>query len=133
MINNLETTFADLGEPIGPGRHRACEYMTRTGASVPKCDNPAGLTVIAMLSTDRSDAADNGTGTGLVPLMPTLQWVHKAPLPRPDPSFVTQLIANAEHMPQTSRLRRASSEVALMAYGSKRPLQSVSARTRQVA
>ncbi|MCK1425639.1 hypothetical protein IVA87_25210 [Bradyrhizobium sp. 147] len=86
-----------------------------------------------MLSTDRADAGDNGTGTALVPLMPTLQWVHKAPLPRPDPSFVTQLIANAEQLPQASRLRRASSEDAQMAYGSKRPLPSVSARTRQVA
>ncbi|MCA1411847.1 hypothetical protein N2605_33345 [Bradyrhizobium yuanmingense] len=86
-----------------------------------------------MLGADRSDAADNGTGTALVPLMPTLQWVRKAPLPRPDPSFVTQLIANAEQLPQTSRLRRASSEDALMAYGSKRPLGTVSARTRQVA
>jgi hypothetical protein len=54
-------------------------------------------------------------------------------MPRPDPSFVTQLIANAEHLPQASRLRRASSEDARMAYGSKRPLGSVSARTRQVA
>jgi len=86
-----------------------------------------------MLSTDRSDQADNGTGTALVPQLPMLQWVNKAPLPRPDPSFVTQLIANAEHLPQTSRLRRASSEDALMAYGSKRPLGSVGARTRQVA
>ncbi|MCK1649971.1 hypothetical protein IVA88_00765 [Bradyrhizobium sp. 149] len=86
-----------------------------------------------MLSTDRSDEAANGTGSALVPLMPILQWVHKAPLPRPDPSFVTQLIANAEHMPQTSRLRRASSEDAQVAYGSKRPLPSVTARTRQVA
>ena len=86
-----------------------------------------------MLSTDRSDCADNGTGTALVPLLPTLQWVHKAPLPRPDPSFVTQLIANAEHLPQASRLRRASSEDAQMAYGDKRPLGSVTARTRQVA
>ncbi|MGC0391364.1 hypothetical protein [Bradyrhizobium sp. USDA 241] len=86
-----------------------------------------------MLSTDRSDVAENGAGTVLVPLMPTLQWVHKAPLPHPDPSFVTQLIANAEHLSQTSRLRRASSEDARTAYGSKRPLGSVSARTRQVA
>ncbi|AWL92423.2 MULTISPECIES: hypothetical protein [Bradyrhizobium] len=86
-----------------------------------------------MLSTDRTDAADNGTGTALVPLLPVLQWVHKTPLPRPDPSFVAQLIANAEHLPQASRLRRASSEDAQTAYGSKRPLQSVSARTRQVA
>ncbi|KQT12834.1 MAG: hypothetical protein ACOY3N_20665 [Bradyrhizobium sp.] len=86
-----------------------------------------------MLSTDGSDAADNGTGTALVAVMPTLQWVHKAPLPRPDPSFITQLIANAECPPQTSRFRRASSEDARTAYGSKRPLGSVAARTRQVA
>ncbi|MET4422294.1 hypothetical protein AB7645_40280 [Bradyrhizobium sp. 956_D2_N1_5] len=86
-----------------------------------------------MLSTDRSDCTDNGAGTALVPLLPTLQWVHKAPLPRPDPSFVTQLIANAEHLPQASRLRRASSEDAQMAYGDKHPLGSVTARTRQVA
>ena len=86
-----------------------------------------------MLGTDRSDELDGGTGTALVPMVPTLQWVNKAPLPRPDSSFVTQLIASAEHLPQTSRLRRASSEDALMAYGSKRPLGSVTARTRQVA
>jgi hypothetical protein len=107
--------------------------MTRTGASVPKRDRFAGSTVIAMLSTNRSDQADNGTGTALVPQLPILQWVHKAPLPRPDPSFVTQLIANAENLPQTSRLRRASSEDAQVAYGSKHPLPSVTARTRQVA
>jgi hypothetical protein len=107
--------------------------MTRTGASVPKRDRLAGSTVIAMLSTNRSDQADNGTGTALVPQLPILQWVHKAPLPRPDPSFVTQLIANAEHLPQASRLRRASSEDAQVAYSSKRPLPSVTARTRQMA
>jgi hypothetical protein len=86
-----------------------------------------------MLSTDRLDLADNGTGTALVPQLALLRWVNKAPLPRPDPSFVTQLIANAEHLPQTRRLRRASSEDALIAYGGKRPLGSVGARTRQVA
>ena len=68
-----------------------------------------------------------------MPLTPILQWVRKAPLTRPDPSFVTQLIANAEHLPQASRLRRGSSEDARMAYGSKRPLPSVTSRTRQVA
>ena len=86
-----------------------------------------------MLSTDRLNVADDGTGSALVPLMPVLQWVHKTALPRPDPSFVTQLIANAEHLPQASRLRRASSEDAQVAYGSKLPLPSVSARTRQMA
>lgn len=37
-------------------------------------------------------------------------------LPRPDASFVTQLIATAEHSPQTRTLRRASSADALAAY-----------------
>jgi hypothetical protein len=89
--------------------------------------------VIAMLSTDRSDEADNGMGTALVPQMPTLQWARKAPLPRPDSNFITQLIANAEHLPQASRLRRSSSDDARMAYGSKHPLPSVTARTWQMA
>ncbi|WP_186294069.1 hypothetical protein [Bradyrhizobium guangdongense] len=87
-----------------------------------------------MLSTNQPDeAGEHGTGTGLVPLTPTLAWVHKSVLPRPDPSFVTQLIANAEHVPQASRLRRASPADANLAYGNKRPLPSVSSRTRQVA
>lgn len=88
---------------------------------------------VAMATADGMEEAERQAGTALVPLMPTLQWVHKAPMPRPDPSFVAQLIANAEHLPQASRLRRASSQDAQMAYGSKRPLPSVSARTRQVA
>jgi hypothetical protein len=87
-----------------------------------------------MVTNNRSDEAERMMGTAVVPLTPTLEWVHKViPLPRPDPSFVTQLIANAEHLPQASRLRRGSSEDAQMAYGGKRPLPSVTSRTRQVA
>lgn len=87
-----------------------------------------------MLSTEQPDeAGDRGTGTAMVALAPTLTWAHKRVLPRPDPSFVTQLIANAEHVPQASRLRRASPADANLAYGEKRPLPSVGARTRQVA
>ena len=90
-----------------------------------------------MSSTDRPELADESgtglTGTALVPLMPTLQWVPKVVLPRPDPSFVAQLIASAEHLPQASRLRRASPADARMAYGEKRPLPKLGARTRHVA
>jgi hypothetical protein len=86
-----------------------------------------------MLRTDRSDETEAGTGTALVPLVRTVRAVHKAPLPRPDPGFVAQLIANAEHLPQTSRLRRASPADARTAYSGKQPLPSVGARTRQVA
>jgi len=90
--------------------------------------------VFAMVSTDRPGEAEGGSGTALVPLTPTLEWMHTViVLPRPDPSFVAQLIANAEHLPQTSRLRRASPADAQLAYGGQRPLGSVSARTRQVA
>ena len=59
---------------------------------------------VAMATADGMEQAERRAGTALVPLMPTLRWVHKAPMPRPDPSFVAQLIANAEHLPQTSRL-----------------------------
>ncbi|MGY3237207.1 hypothetical protein ACVWZ4_002129 [Bradyrhizobium sp. USDA 4472] len=88
---------------------------------------------VAMVNADQIEETTREASTALVPLTPVLQWVRKMPLTRPDPSFVTQLIANAEHLPQASRLRRGSSEDARMAYGSKRPLPSVSARTRQVA
>jgi hypothetical protein len=90
--------------------------------------------VVAMLDTDGADdERKKGEVTALVPLTPTLQFVRKAPLLRPDPGFVTQLIASAEHLPQASRLRRASPDDARSAYGAKRPLGSVTARTRQVA
>jgi hypothetical protein len=56
----------------------------------------------------------------LVPLAQELRWTPKLPLPRPDPSFVTQLIATAEQVPQTRMLRRATSADALSAYGAHR-------------
>ena len=76
---------------------------------------------VAMVNADQIEETTREASTALVPLT------------RPDPSFVTQLIANAEHLPQASRLRRGSSEDARMAYGSKGPLPSVTSRTRQVA
>lgn len=88
---------------------------------------------VAMVNADQIEGATRQASTALVPLTPVLQWVRKVPLTRPDPSFVAQLIANAEHVPQTGRLRRGSSEDARMAYGGKRPLPSVTSRTRQVA
>jgi len=88
---------------------------------------------VAMVNVDQIEEPTREASTALVPLTPVLQLVHKVPVTRPDPSFVTQLIANAEHLPQASRLRRGSSEDARTAYGSKRPLPSVTSRTRQVA
>jgi hypothetical protein len=52
---------------------------------------------------------------------------------RPDPGFVTHLIATADQAPQTRSLRRASMGDAQTVYGA-HPLErrSVARRTRQV-
>ena len=69
----------------------------------------------------------------LVPTTQDLRWASKLPLPRPDPSFVTQLIATAEQVPQTRTLRRASSADALSAYSTHRPvLGQAVLHTRQI-
>jgi hypothetical protein len=72
----------------------------------------------------------------LVPVVPTLHWsrVPEQQLSRAD--FVTQLIATAEHLPQTRSLRRATPADAKAAYGArwhKAPAQGTGIRTRQVA
>ena len=57
----------------------------------------------------------------------------EAPMNRPDASFVAQLIATAEHAPQTCSLRRGSCADAQAAYGphiSER--RSVTRRTKQI-
>ena len=72
--------------------------------------------------------------TGLVPLATNLRGLPKIPLTRPDPGFVTQLIATAEQAPQTRFLRRATPADAKIAYGAARaPRSSAGFRTRQVA
>ena len=70
----------------------------------------------------------------LVPLTPTLQWQRKFSLTRPDPSFVTQLIATAEQLPQTRELRRAAPADAMSAYraGQRSVPAAVLQTTRQV-
>jgi hypothetical protein len=66
------------------------------------------------------DAAE--PASACVALVPMAQRMEAPPSPerlaRPDASFVTQLIATAEHAPQTCALRRASPEAAQAAYGS---------------
>jgi hypothetical protein len=70
----------------------------------------------------------------LVPFTPALHWTSVTPcLSRPDPCFVTQLIATAEQAPQTRTLRRASSADAQTAYtASRHPIQGAGGRTRQI-
>jgi hypothetical protein len=69
----------------------------------------------------------------LVPLAQELTLARKLPLPRPDPSFVTQLIATAEQVPQTRILRRATPADALSAYNTHLHAdREAGLRTRQV-
>ncbi|WP_426437965.1 hypothetical protein [Bradyrhizobium genosp. P] len=86
------------------------------------------------VTSDRGAISDHGAPcTALVPLATTTHWAPKVPLAHADPSFVTQLIATAEHEPQTRSLRRGSAADAQSAYGphvSER--RSVARRTRQI-
>jgi hypothetical protein len=60
----------------------------------------------------------------LIPRTPPLHSARKFSLPRPDPSFVAQLIATAELLPQTRNLRRAAPADAMNAYhaGQRKPV-----------
>jgi len=71
--------------------------------------------------------------TALVPIASQMRWLPKIPLTRPDPSFVTQLIATAELAPQTRFMRRGSCADAQAAYGPHLgERRSVTRRTRQI-
>ena len=50
---------------------------------------------------------DEPAGVELVPMTQNVHWSPKSALPRPDPSFMAQLIATADQAPQTRSLRRA--------------------------
>jgi hypothetical protein len=72
----------------------------------------------------------------LVPVVPTVEWSRIPDQGRSRADFVTQLIATAEHVPQTRSLRRASPADAKAAYGAgwhKAPAQTAGVRTRQTA
>jgi hypothetical protein len=83
---------------------------------------------------DAEVVSDASPGSAvLVPLVATVRVLPKTPRTRPDPSFLTQLIATADQAPQTRNLRRGSCTDAQAAYGphfSER--RSVTRRTRQV-
>jgi hypothetical protein len=95
-----------------------------------------------MLGSNRSEQALDGevldghgpACTDLVPLRPTeARWLPKQSLPRPDPTFVTHLIATADQAPQTRNLRRATYADAQMAYGPRpQERRGVARRTRQI-
>ena len=94
-----------------------------------------------MLDIDRSEAvlegdvlaADEPACVELVPVTQSVHWSPKRAMARPDPTFVTHLIATADQAPQTRSLRRASPADAQNAYGASQIRRhGVGFRTRQV-
>jgi hypothetical protein len=109
------------------------------GRNVPKRDSFSRLRC-AMLDIDRSEPildgefvdADEPACVELVPVTQSVRWSPRAAMPRPDPSFVAQLIATADQTPQTRGLRRASLADAQSAYGASQVRRhSTGFRTRQ--
>jgi hypothetical protein len=64
----------------------------------------------------------------VVPITQAVYEASKLALPRPNASFVTQLIATAEQLPQTRNLRRAEPADALSAYSRKLASETVAAK-----
>ena len=60
---------------------------------------------------------DPARSLALVPATRPVSWSPKSATVRPDPTFVTHLIATAAQAPQTRILRRASLADAQTAYG----------------
>ena len=94
-----------------------------------------------MLDTERSEDildgeildADASACVDLVPVTQSVHWSPKRAMARPDPTFVTHLIATADQAPQTRSLRRASLADAQTAYGASQIRRyGVGFRTRQV-
>jgi len=94
-----------------------------------------------MLDINRSDEIldgefvnlDDSARTELVPVAQVVPWSSRR-APRPDPTFVAQLIATADQAPQTRHLRRASLADAQTAYGASQIRHGLAGfRTRQTA
>jgi hypothetical protein len=93
-----------------------------------------------MRDVDRSVQVKDGeilTGTepcvDLVPLTPSARWLPSQIRTRPDPTFVTHLIATAAQAPQTRKLRRATLADAQSAYDAgPQERRGVARRTRRV-
>jgi hypothetical protein len=95
-----------------------------------------------MLSHDRPEqTTDDGVladakpaCVALVPQVASAQWprVPSQLMSRADSTFVTHLIATAEHVPQTRSLRRATPADAQTAYGAhQHPMPGIGIRTQR--
>jgi len=73
-------------------------------------------------------------GAAMVPVTDTVDRAPRLVVIRPDASFIAQLIATAEQLPQTRSLRRGATADALSAYRtSENRIRDARGSTRQVA
>ena len=126
-------------------RHSLCEETCIRALDAPKCDSSAGSRLTMMNTHQSEQTVEDGVVletesdakpacVALVPVIPSAHW-HRAGPQRSLPSsiFVTQLIATAEHDPQTRELRRATPADAQSAYRANQiPNMGVFKRTRQI-
>jgi hypothetical protein len=84
--------------------------------------------------TAADDADTRPSSTALVPMAPaSYQSRGSGQVSRPDPTFVTHLIATAQQLPQTRHLRRAAPQEALSAYAAHlQSAQRTGRQTRQI-
>jgi hypothetical protein len=81
----------------------------------------------------RAGESAKPASTALVPLAESTQWVPPAPrFPAPDPTFVTQLIANAERLADRRRWPRDRATDAFSAYARQRGTMGAGQTTRQM-
>jgi hypothetical protein len=111
-------------------RHGPCDATGKKGRNVPKrhmTGRAMSITRVSRIAANTApmmrragDIAVTPTpGTALVPLTPAAKAEPASlHLNRPDPSFVTHLIATAEQSPQTRILRRAATADVEAAYRS---------------
>jgi hypothetical protein len=96
--------------------------------------SPFTISSLGRPEDPRDDGAHENAGpncVAVVPIAPTIHWARVPDRQMSRADFVTQLIATAEHAPQTRSLRRAAPADAQAAYGA-RQVRGASGRTRQI-
>jgi hypothetical protein len=127
-VNPLETRFCSRRERMSVQRHGPCEVGI--GKRVTSQNVTLAGFRFAMTDSGRPEqTVDDGVVVdarpacvALVPLAQPTEWTraaHRAPS-RPASTFVAQLLATADHAPQTRALRRGTEADAKTAYNALR-------------
>lgn len=108
-------------------RHDACQLVKDRDGNVPKCDRKS----VAMSATPALQLTRlRPASTALVPLgRPAQTASSETNVPSPDPTFVTQLIANHQQLRERRRWPRDRAADARLAYAHLR--SAMGSKTRQ--